>query len=430
VPWKTSLGDQVRIDSQQIQQAAGSAEFLSSENSMSESFCERNALLPADRLKQKASQEPEAALAVVAHELRNPLACVTHAAQLLRLSDSSTHEWALSAIERHVRRMARIVDDALGATRFDEDQATVGSRVVDAAMVIRDAQESVRAQFEAHHQTLTAELPQGTLWLSGDACQLEQVLVNLLTNAMRYTEDGGHIAIHATREGAEVVIRVVDTGIGIEPTKLGSIFGMFFRGEEARTRAEDGMGIGLTVVRSLVERHGGSVSGWSEGLGRGSTFAVRLPAAAPVEPRNFDSEPSASFRAVRVLLVDDHCDLGQGLARLLRLRGHQVHCAETGAAGLSLARSFRPEFALVDACLPDLSGYEVAALLQGAVAPPAPQVATVSGYRDDEGIRLSKAAGAICHLEKPVDVTRLEALFAEPPGGRSMVRSRGVRDYK
>jgi CheY-like chemotaxis protein len=193
---------------------------------------------------------------------------------------------------------------------------------------------------------------------------------------------------------------------------------MFFRGEEARARAGEGMGIGLTVVRRLVERHGGSVSGWSEGVGHGSTFAVRLPAAAPKKLSDFGPKPSVALRALRVLLVDDHCDLAHGLARLLRLRGHDVHCAATGAAGLALAHTFRPEFVLVDVCLPDLSGYEVAALLGGSVAAPAPQVATVSGYRDEEGIRLSQAAGAICHLEKPVDVTRLEALLGETPGQR------------
>ncbi len=355
--------------------------------------------------------------AVLAHELRNPLACVTHAAQLLRTlgvrEERGQREWAVACIEHHIQRLSWIVDDVLGASPATHGKTAPRSTLLDAATAMERAQESVRALMDARGHTLTVDFPRGTLWLFADAGHLEQVLVNLLTNAARYTADGGRIALHAVREGAEVVMRVTDTGIGIMEEKLDSLCKLFFRGEAARACASDGQGIGLSVVRWLVELHGGRIEVFSEGVGRGSTFVVRFPAAAPGGTVNVPHrEGAGKASALRILIVDDNCDLTSGLSRLLHRRGHRVQCAHSGAAALKLAQAFQPEFALVDASLPDLSGYEIAALLPGVIRSARLRMVSFSGSCGAEDHSLSQAAGCVSHLQKPVDIAEIEALLA------------------
>jgi CheY-like chemotaxis protein/two-component sensor histidine kinase len=358
-----------------------------------------------------------ALLAVLVHELSNPLACAAHAANVLRnpgaRKEADQLEWAVASIERQIHRLTSIVDDVLGVSHGNTGQAGLPFTLVDAATVMECAQESVRDLMETHGHTLTVDVERGSLWLRADAVRLEQVLVNLLTNAGRYTPDGGHIALRAARERNEIVIRVEDSGIGIAEGTIESLFTPFYRGQAARMRASDGLGIGLTVVRRLVELHGGRVEVFSEGVGRGSTFVVRLPAAERSGPGIYvPGESFASPAAFRVLIVDDCGDLADGLSRLLRRRGHRVECAQTGAEALRLAHAFQPEFVLVDVVLPDLSGFEVAAMLPGVVGSKRLRIASFSGYSSEEECRLSEAAGCVFHLQKLVEIQQIEALLA------------------
>ncbi|MHA3770488.1 hybrid sensor histidine kinase/response regulator [Verrucomicrobiota bacterium sgz303538] len=362
------------------------------------------------------SHEHMTVFAMLAHELRNPLACVINAAQVLHTVEvqegDGQRKWAVASIERHAQRISWILDDVLGLSEAENSKAGFRSTLLDAAKIMEDAQESVRAPMAAHGHTLTVEVPSDALWLCGDAGQLEQVLVNLLTNAARYTNAGGRIVLRGSREGADVVIRVSDNGIGIAEELLDSVFTPFLRGDTARALAGDGLGIGLTVVRLLVERHKGTVTVFSEGVGRGSTFVVRLPAAVPGCSEVGSSGSGASkLSTFRILIVDDNCDLTRGLSHMLRLCGHVVQCASTGAAALELASAFQPEFVLVDVSLPDLTGYEVASLLQGASRAEGGRIVSMSGYGGSEERSLSQAAGCICHLQKPVDVAEINALL-------------------
>jgi len=365
--------------------------------------------------EELAAHGSHAVFATLAHELRNPLACVTQAAQLLRTlgvrGEGDPQAWAVACIERHIQRLGWIVDDLLGTGQANRGKITSRSTLLDAATIIESALESIRALMDTRRHRLTVNLPPGPLWLQADACHLEQVLVNLLSNAARYTPAGGRIRLHAERQGAEIILRVTDTGIGLSPEELASLFQPFFRGETARSCARDGLGIGLTVVRRLVELHAGRIEVSSAGAGRGSTFTIRFPAASGTAFHSTSRELTVKIDAFRILIVDDNRDFTSGLSRLLQRHGHRVQCAHTGIAALQLAPTFQPEFVLVDASLPDLSGYEIAALLPGVLDSVPVRVASISGSCAEEDYLLSEAAGCVAHLQKPVDITEIEALL-------------------
>jgi PAS domain S-box-containing protein len=364
-----------------------------------------------DRLKDEF-------LAMLAHELRNPLAAIGNAVAVARRDGSADNaDWALDVVDRQSRHLTRLIDDLLDVARITRGRIELARSVIDAAAFLAAACETAAPFARQREQVLTAHFPRGELWLDADPTRLEQVVSNLLINATKYTQRGGRVTLTAGREGADIVIAVSDTGIGIAPELLPRVFDLFAQGDRSLARSEGGLGIGLTVVKRLVELHGGSVSARSGGPGLGSEFRVRLPAAAPPETTD-DADGRAApceARPARILVVDDNVDTARSLARLLKLSGHDVRTAHDGPEALEEAREQRPEFILLDIGLPEMDGYEVARRLResghaGAV------IIAISGYGREEDRRRSREAGFNHHLSKPLDHDALLTLLGAPGG--------------
>jgi CheY-like chemotaxis protein len=282
---------------------------------------------------------------------------------------------------------------------------------------VDQAVEAVRPLIDARGHELTVSLPAGPLWLEADPVRLEQILANLLTNAARYTEPGGRIALEGDRDADHLVLRVRDNGIGIAPEALPRIFGLFTQADTGANRSREGLGIGLALVRSLVELHGGSVSASSPGPGRGSEFVVRLSLVAPPGGGRSDGGedgtipgPRADVRHRRVLVVDDQADAARSLARLLKAWGHEVYVAHDGPAALEAARVHTPELVLLDIGLPGMDGHEVARRLR-ADERNGLQIIALTGYGQEEDRSRSREAGFDDHLVKPVDPEDLRRML-------------------
>jgi len=365
-------------------------------------------------------------LAMLAHELRNPLGAVRNAVGVLQAEPADEDRaWAAGVVVRQVGHLARLVDDLLDVSRINRGRIDLRTERLDAAHVVAAASESARPLVEGRGHRFSAHAPHDTHWVVADPTRLEQVLVNLISNAAKYTEAGGSVALTLGREGDEVVIRVQDSGIGIPAELLPRVFELFSQGDRTLARSEGGLGVGLTLVKRLVELHGGSVAALSEGPGKGSEFVVRLPAAppereAPGPKAAAKTEPTRAAkgrgRGARVLIVDDNVDLARGIGRLLKVLGHESRLAHDGPSALVAAREFRPAFVLLDIGLPGMDGYQVAARLRqdddlrGAV------IIAVTGYGQDDDLRRSREAGIDHHLVKPVDHDTLVSLLSDLPG--------------
>ena len=366
------------------------------------------ALRDADRRKNEF-------LAMLAHELRNPLASISSAVSLLKeTQDKENRAWAADVIDRQGAQLARLVDDLLDVSRITRGKIDLRRELVDGGYCLVSACEAVGPLITARDQTLKTNIPEGILWLEADPTRLEQIAVNLLANAAKYTRCGGKLWLEGRREGDEVVIEVGDSGIGIVPSKIPEMFELFAQGERSAARSEGGLGIGLTVVRALCELHGGSVSAKSEGPGKGSTFTVRLPAAAapPLFPAQEGETPvEADGAGERILIVDDNFDSAHGLARLLRRRDYHVELAHDGLAALKTAIAFRPSAILLDIGLPEMDGYEVARRLRTEPACSHALIIAVSGYGQEEDRQRSRQAGFDHHLVKPVNFDQVRKLL-------------------
>ncbi len=359
-------------------------------------------------------------LATLAHELRNPLAPVRNAARLLAgvpaLADAAGDE--LAVIERQIAHLARLVDDLMDVARIDQGKVELRREVVDLDRAVHHAILAVRPLVEARQHELEVRLPGGDpLRLEADPTRLEQVLTNLLTNAAKYTDPGGRITLEAERDGEAVVIRVRDSGIGIPPEQLAQVFEMFAQVDSGSNRSQGGLGIGLGLVRSLVEMHGGTITARSAGAGTGSEFAVRLP-AMPVASAN----PAPILRAWpgtrdpvprrRVLVVDDNIDAATSLAKLLsRLYGQEVQVAHDGRTALTAAAQFRPEVIFLDIGMPDLDGYEVARRLRASTDTATAVVVALTGWGQEADRQESLRAGFDLHLTKPVEFDALHRVL-------------------
>jgi PAS domain S-box-containing protein len=370
-------------------------------------------LAEANRLKDEF-------LAMLAHELRNPLSPVLTALTLMRQAtpESPLLQQARLTIERQVGQMTRLVDDLLDVTRISRGKMELHKERVELRAVVERAVEAVRPFLETRKHQLTLSLPAEPVWLEADPARLQQVLANLLHNSAKYTDPGGHVWLTAEHGEHEVVVRVKDNGIGISAEMLPRVFDLFAQEGRSADRAAGGLGIGLTLVQRLTRMHGGDVQAASAGPGRGSEFTVRLPvlaALAPPRSENVETTRQAG-PALRILLVDDMADATDLLGLLLRMWGHEVQVAYTGPAGLEAAEAFRPDVVLLDIRLPGMSGYEVARHIRERARGKEPLLVAMTGYGQDADRRKAREAGFDHHLVKPIHPDAVQALLASASG--------------
>lgn len=385
------------------------------------------------RAAREADRHKEDFMALVAHELRSPLAPLRNALQLLRTPGFTAAELesTRAMMERQVQHLTRLVEDLLDVSRIARGKIGLRKEPVELATVVNRAVETSRPSIDSDAHELTVTLPAEPVWLEADPLRLAQVLGNLLNNAAKYSERGGRICLTAevcsptsppsqggdSREG-EVVIRIKDTGIGIAADMLPRIFEPFTQAERARGRSQGGLGLGLTLVRNLVDLHGGGVTAHSDGPGCGSEFVVRLPALPETReapPRQAET-PAAAAAGRRVLVVDDLADAANSLAALLGRWGNDVRVAYAGLPALAEAATFRPEVVFLDIGLPDLSGYDVVQRLRRLQEAGDVLAVAMTGYGTDDDRRRSKEAGFDHHLVKPIDPEDLRRLLAVRQG--------------
>jgi signal transduction histidine kinase/ActR/RegA family two-component response regulator len=357
-------------------------------------------------------------LAMLAHELRNPLSAISNASQLHRMSGTNEQsEWAKGVIERQVKHLTRLIDDLLDVARIAQGKIQLKWEIFDPTAIIHQAVEVVRPLAEKKRHELSLSIDPHPMRLEGDATRFEQILVNLLTNAAKHSQDGGYISLSAELDGAELVIRIKDTGVGIPPEKLPEMFELFAQSDRSLDRSEGGLGIGLTLVRQLTELHGGSVTAASEWPGRGSEFTVRLPATAGLtaeisKPRRDGPPPVGP--TLRILVVDDNQDNARGIARFLEVLGHEVVVTFDGSSAIEKARELRPDVILLDLGLPGMNGYEVAQKLRQEPCGEDAIFIAATGYGQDEDKRRCHEAGFHHHLVKPIDCDLLTSLLSKP----------------
>ena len=357
-------------------------------------------------------------LAMLSHELRNPLAAILNAAQLLRLptGERSVQQKAQAIIERQVGQLTHLVDDLLDVSRTLTGRIQLRRAQVDLSGVLERAVETVRPLIDRRKHELTVSLPPDPIWLNADAARLEQVVTNLLTNAAKYTSEGGHIRLSAEQEGGKAVLRVRDTGLGIAPAFLPHVFDLFTQAERSSDRSQGGLGIGLALVKRLVEMHEGTIS-VSSTLGQGSEFVVRLAADRPLSPSGKMQPPASEVAkptnpVLRVLIVDDNVDAAAALEMLLEASGHLVQVAYTGPTGLEAALEFQPDVVLLDIGLPELDGWKVARRIRQQPALHDILLVAMTGYGQNADLQRSQKAGIDYHFVKPVDFAKLRQILA------------------
>jgi PAS domain S-box-containing protein len=368
----------------------------------------------AEEALREANQRKDEFLAMLGHELRNPLGAIASGIYLLRTSKEHRADWVINSIERQAAHLGRLLDDLLDVSRITRGKIELRREFLSLQAVIESSLESVAGIIKEHAHRVTVSLPPEPLLVHGDRVRLEQILVNLLTNAAKYTDDGGRISVTAAREGREAVVRVKDNGAGIPSDMLSRVFELFIQVDSSLHRAQGGMGIGLTLVRRLVELHGGSVSVESEGLGKGSQFTVRLPAVDLAPAAATAQAPAAAEPkpGLRVLLAEDNVDAAGMLAELLRLSGCEVQEVHDGPSAVEAARRLRPDAAIVDLGLPGLDGYEVARRLRAEEGLKNMLLIALSGYGQAQAQTRSKETGFDHHLLKPADFNTLRTLLA------------------
>jgi signal transduction histidine kinase/ActR/RegA family two-component response regulator len=413
----------IAIDNARLFQAAQAeiAERRRAEARLRES---EEALLQADRRKDEF-------LATLAHELRNPLAPIRNAVEIMRLteSDPAASAHARQLLERQLKQLVRLIDDLLDVSRITQGRMELRREKLDLATALRMAVETSRPLIEAKRHTLHVNAEANRYFVDADATRIAQVFANLLNNSAKYSPSGSSIAVRLTAEGNHSVATVTDNGVGISPATIGRVFEMFERVGREPEGAQDGLGIGLTLVRRLVELHGGSVAAHSDGLNRGSTFTVRLPLSrdsAQAAPDTSTVQPAATAPARasagrKILVVDDNRDSAMSLSMLLELDGHEVRRAYDGLEALEIADEFRPDIALLDIGMPRLDGYGAARELRRREWNASLLLIALTGWGQQEDKRLAREAGFDHHLVKPVDPEVLRRLLED--ARRSAVRS-------
>jgi two-component system CheB/CheR fusion protein len=386
-------------------------------------------LVAADRSKNEF-------LAMLAHELRNPLAPLRNAVELVKdaRTDAATLAHAREMMERQINNMSRMIEDLLDASRMSQGKIYLRRVPLDVGIVVQRSVEASRPHFEARDQDLELVLPERPIWVEGDTVRLEQVFGNLLHNASKFTRRGGHVSVTVvslpetagrdpaapeTEKKRQVAIHVRDDGIGIEPSMLPRVFDLFRQADRSIDRAQGGLGIGLTLVRHIVELHGGRVEVQSDGLGFGSEFVVVLPVLDAAEfmgvTRKVESPAACEAGTApsrRILVVDDSVDGAESLALLLRLAGHDVRSSYDGPGALEAAASFRPEVVFLDIGLPGMNGYDTARQLRSRPGMEKSLLVALTGYGREDDRRRAWEAGFDHHLVKPIDFASLQDLLA------------------
>jgi signal transduction histidine kinase len=404
-------GEESRVEGME----AGVDDYLVKPFSARELLARVSGHLQIARLRREADRRKDEFLATLAHELRNPLAPIRTAVQVLKAKGPPDPElmWGRDVIDRQVQQMARLLDDLLDISRVTRGKLELRKEPMTLAAVVASAIETSRPQVEAGGHELTVTLPDEPVHLDADPVRLAQVFLNLLNNAAKYTEKGGRIRLTAKRVGQEVVVSVTDTGIGIAPEHLPRLFDMFSQVASAMERSQGGLGIGLSLVKGLVEMHGGSITARSDGPGKGSEFMVRLPAAdAPPVRDEQPAEPGKLCHAgCRIVVADDNRDAARSLAMLLGIMGHEVRTAGDGDEALTLAAEFRPDVALLDIGMPKRDGYETARSIRREPWGQTMMLIALTGWGQEEDRRQALEAGFNAHMVKPVDPDMLEKLL-------------------
>lgn len=366
---------------------------------------------------ERSSRRMSEFLAMLAHELRNPLAPIRNAVSIMQLEslDAARLRTCRDIIDRQLSHLTHLVDDLLDVGRITTGKIALKKARMDLIDTVMRSVEAARPEFEARRQRLELDLPPGPVEMMGDTTRISQVVQNLLHNAAKFTPDEGRVGLRVRIENLVAVIQVTDTGRGIAPELLDRIFDLFVQGHPAGTTGESGLGIGLTLARSLVEMHGGMITVHSDGPGRGSRFTVRLPLALEAAPPAVTDAAAVegSPARYRVLVVDDNRDSADSMAAVLDLLGHQAQVAYSGAQALQAARDWLPHAVLLDLTMPDASGFDVLRELRRQAAGRPLYVAAMTGYAQSDDRRRTLQAGFDEHVAKPVDVERLQQVLQD-----------------
>jgi len=394
------------------------AELESANRSLQNEVAER---ARAEQALHEADRNKDEFLAMLAHELRNPLAPILNALQLMRMHPSEGQsQWAQGVIQRQLASLTRLVDDLLDVSRITRGKITLTQEPLLVATLITRAVETIQPLMQERDHALILQGAPGSLRVSGDATRLTQALGNVLGNAAKYTDRGGRIEVTCARHGTDIEIRVRDNGIGIPAELLPRIFDLFTQLDRTSGYSSGGLGIGLALVRRIVEMHGGTITAHSAGAGTGSEFVMCLPLLTDATQNAEDDVEAPRSRGApavsrRILLADDNADALESLATVLRLRGHEVYSAPNGAIALETAARHMPDVALLDIGMPLLDGYEVARRIRAQEWGKSVTLVALTGWGQESDRRRSQEAGFDTHLVKPLDLDRLTALLAQLP---------------
>ena len=367
---------------------------------------------------QETERQMHEFLAMLGHELRNPLAAIVNALALMHDDSGADHTQARNVVDRQVTHLSRLVDDLLDVSRITRGKITLKTEVIDLNVLVTQVAESIRPMIDRRRHQLEVRRAREPVMVDADPTRLSQVAINLVSNAAKYTPDGGHIVISVEREPNLAALRVRDNGVGIPPELLPRIFDLFVQGESSLARTEGGLGIGLTLSKRLVELQGGSLQGSSGGRGKGSEFIIRLPlAATPRDERAPVAEAAGAAPGgpKRLLVVDDNRDFATMLAALLELMGHEVRTAEDGPSAISVAADYRPDAVFLDIGLPGMSGFDVARRIRSSPDLARTTLIAFTGYSQDEDRRRVREAGFDHHLVKPADAAELSKIIDALP---------------
>jgi two-component system CheB/CheR fusion protein len=375
-----------------------------------------SALKSAESALADAVRRRDQFLAMLSHELRNPLNAIVSAASLLEIGETppDTVNYAQEIIRRQSAHMARLLDELLDVSRMTQNKMQLSKRPLDLRQIVEDAVAAVRPRLENGTLDFTCRVSDEPLHVDGDPARLQQALTNLLDNAIKYTPSGGHIWLSIQPENGCATVRVKDTGIGIEPSMLHAVFDLFVQTGRTLDRSAGGMGVGLTLVRSIARLHDGEVTVHSGGVGKGSEFVLRIPLQAGLSPCNVADgsvHETLSGDGRRVVVVEDDADNREMLKTLLRLHGYQVETASDGQHGVELIERVRPQAALIDIGLPGMNGYQIAEHVRRNLADDRTYLVALTGYGQREDVQRALDSGFDRHIVKPLTLEKLmEAL--------------------